>query len=95
MTEPKIDDENKAVGSIDAKVYWDYIRAGAGPVLLIASVLSTLVSQSLFHYSDIWLSEWFVIYQTNNIFDICFTALGLTEKMLEIRMRLLIKVKIS
>ena len=59
VKDQKIDEENKASGSINAKVYWDYIRAGAGPILLTFSVLSTLVSQGLFHYSDIWLSEWY------------------------------------
>ncbi len=68
ITDQKIEEESKAVGSIDAKVYWNYIRAGAGPILLILSVASTLISQSLFHYSDIWLSEWFVDSLTFNYF---------------------------
>lgn len=59
VSEPKLEDERKAVGSIDAKVYWDYFRAGAGPVLLSLTLMSTLVCQALFHYSDIWLSDWY------------------------------------
>ncbi|CAG2163513.1 unnamed protein product [Oppiella nova] len=58
VSAPKLEDETKASGSIDAKVYADYIRAGAGPVLLTMAILSTLISQGLFHYSDIWLSDW-------------------------------------
>ncbi|CAG2120218.1 unnamed protein product, partial [Medioppia subpectinata] len=58
FTDQKVDEETKAMGGINARVYWDYIKAGAGPVLLTFSLASTLVSQGLQHYSDVWLSEW-------------------------------------
>ncbi|XP_054158234.1 ATP-binding cassette sub-family C member 4-like, partial [Oppia nitens] len=57
-TDEKIAEENKAQGSINSRVYWEYIRSGAGPVLLIVGITSTLLSQVLQHYSDYWLSEW-------------------------------------
>ena len=56
--EPQPEAETKASGSISARVYWDYVRAGAGPVLMSVALLATLVSQSLWHYCDWWLAEW-------------------------------------
>ncbi|XP_054158176.1 ATP-binding cassette sub-family C member 4-like [Oppia nitens] len=57
-TDEKIAEENKAQGTVRAGVYWEYIRSGAGPVLLIVGLLSAIVSQVLQNYSDYWLSEW-------------------------------------
>ncbi|CAG2163511.1 unnamed protein product, partial [Oppiella nova] len=58
VSDPKLEDESKATGAIDARVYWDFVRAGAGPFLMIMMLLSTFISQGLFHYSDIWLTDW-------------------------------------
>lgn len=55
---PKILAESKVIGTVSSDVYWEYFRSGAGPVLLTAGIVSTIVSQSLFNYSDIWLSKW-------------------------------------
>ncbi|XP_054158179.1 ATP-binding cassette sub-family C member 4-like, partial [Oppia nitens] len=65
-SDEKIDDELKASGSVDFRIYWEYIRSGAGPVLLLIGLISTLVSQGLENYTDIWLSEW-INRDTNNI----------------------------
>ena len=59
MIDPKIDSEKKSVGSISAGIYWSYIRAGAGPILMSSVLISTLVSQFIFHYNGIWLSQWY------------------------------------
>lgn len=56
--EPQIEEEEKQVGAINAQVYYNYITSGSGPVLLTMMILSTLVSQAIFHYNDIYLSEW-------------------------------------
>ncbi|XP_054158180.1 ATP-binding cassette sub-family C member 4-like [Oppia nitens] len=67
-SDEKIDDELKARGSVDARIYWEYIRSGAGPALLIIGLISTLLSQGLENYTDIWLSEW-INRDTNNVAD--------------------------
>lgn len=56
--EPKIAEEEKSQGQINSKVYVNYVKAGSGTFLMVAMVVSTLVSQTLFHYTDIWLSDW-------------------------------------
>lgn len=44
--------------SIDSKVYLAYIKAGAGPCLLLFMAFWTLLSQTLLHGSDYFLSKW-------------------------------------
>ncbi|XP_027205501.2 ATP-binding cassette subfamily C member 4-like [Dermatophagoides pteronyssinus] len=56
--EPAILDEEKTKGSISSKIYWQYIRAGSGPILMTSMILSTIISQILFHYTDVWLADW-------------------------------------
>ncbi|CAG2181686.1 unnamed protein product, partial [Oppiella nova] len=56
--EPKIQEETREVGSIGGHVYYEYVKAGAGPLLFTITLFSTLVSQGIFHYSDLWLTEW-------------------------------------
>ncbi|CAG2168420.1 unnamed protein product, partial [Oppiella nova] len=56
--DPKIQDENRELGSISGRVYWKYIRAGAGPLLFSVTLFFTLVSQAIFHGSDYYLTEW-------------------------------------
>ena len=46
-------------GPIKGRVYWEFIRAGAGPFLATFTMLSTVVSQVLFHGSDFWLTQWY------------------------------------
>ncbi|CAG2119930.1 unnamed protein product, partial [Medioppia subpectinata] len=55
---PHIQDEQQKVGSIEGRVYWEYIRAGAGIILGTLTILSTCISQVLFHASDLWLMQW-------------------------------------
>ncbi|XP_054162187.1 ATP-binding cassette sub-family C member 4-like [Oppia nitens] len=55
---PQVQDEQRIQGSIGAGVYWAYIKAGSGPILGFITILSTLVSQALFHASDLWLMKW-------------------------------------
>ncbi|XP_054158178.1 ATP-binding cassette sub-family C member 4-like, partial [Oppia nitens] len=57
-SDEKLADELKASGSVDARIYWEYIRSGAGSLLLVIGLISTLLAQGLENYSDIWLSEW-------------------------------------
>ncbi|CAG2184336.1 unnamed protein product, partial [Oppiella nova] len=56
--EQKLVDESKATGTIKGRVLWDYVASGAGPVLLTLAIGSTLAYQGLFHYTDIWLTDW-------------------------------------
>jgi len=56
--EPRIQADNREVGSIGRHVYYEYVKAGAGPVLFTITLFSTLVSQGLIHYSDLWLTKW-------------------------------------
>ena len=56
--EPQIAEEEKGSGSISAKIYVQYVKAGSGTFLMLAMILSTLISQAMFHYTDIWLSNW-------------------------------------
>jgi len=56
--EPAIEDEEKESGSINAKLYWIYFRSGAGPIFLLTVIFSTIISQAIFHASDLFLAEW-------------------------------------
>ncbi|CAG2164889.1 unnamed protein product, partial [Oppiella nova] len=55
---PKIMDEHRESGSIKGHVYWEYIKAGAGPLLITMTILSTILSQAMFNGSDLWLAHW-------------------------------------
>ncbi|XP_054158540.1 ATP-binding cassette sub-family C member 4-like [Oppia nitens] len=56
--EPEVKAESKMIGSVDSTIYWDYIKAGAGPVLMTITFLMILLSQSLYQGSDYWMSYW-------------------------------------
>ncbi|CAG2162291.1 unnamed protein product [Oppiella nova] len=56
--EPKLKQETKMIGSIESSVYWDYVKAGAGPILIFVSFVSILISQILYQGSDFWLTIW-------------------------------------
>jgi ATP-binding cassette subfamily C (CFTR/MRP) protein 4 len=62
--EQKVKSETKMTGSVETSVYWDYTKAGAGPMLFIVTVLSTIIVQVLYQGGDIWLTQWFVPYIT-------------------------------
>ncbi|KAI1287364.1 ATP-binding cassette sub-family C member 4 [Halotydeus destructor] len=56
--QPVIEDEVKAMGSVTGKVYWDYIRAGAGTLMFIVMILASLASQLFYHGTDLYLTSW-------------------------------------
>ncbi|XP_054166167.1 ATP-binding cassette sub-family C member 4-like [Oppia nitens] len=66
LDNPQIKAENKIVGSLDSTIYWDYIKAGAGPMLMSTTVLMVLLSQTLYQGSDYWLSYWTNNNETND-----------------------------
>ncbi|CAG2176978.1 unnamed protein product, partial [Oppiella nova] len=49
--EPRIQEENREVGSIGGHIYYEYFTAGAGPILFTITLLSTLISQAMVVYS--------------------------------------------
>jgi len=55
---PQIAEEEKELGSVKSKIYWDYCRAGAGPLFLTLTLFSTLLSQFTYHASDWFLTLW-------------------------------------
>jgi ATP-binding cassette subfamily C (CFTR/MRP) protein 4 len=56
--EPRIQAEKREVGAIGRHVYYEYVKAGAGPILFTITVISALVPQGTLHYSDLWLTKW-------------------------------------
>ncbi|CAG2115624.1 unnamed protein product, partial [Medioppia subpectinata] len=56
--EPKVKEETKEIGSISGGVYCEYIKAGAGPILMTVTLVSMVVSQCLYQGSDYWLTQW-------------------------------------
>lgn len=54
----KLNEEVAQVGSLDAHVYGQYIKASGAPLLWIIMIVFTLASQSLFHGTDIFLTYW-------------------------------------
>ncbi|CAG2111625.1 unnamed protein product [Medioppia subpectinata] len=58
VKEQFIPEDYSAKGSVNMRVYWYYMRAGAGPLLLLAIILSAIVSQTITSYSDIYVSQW-------------------------------------
>ncbi|CAG2180591.1 unnamed protein product, partial [Oppiella nova] len=60
-SEPKdqfIADEYRHKGSVEGKVYWHYIRAGGGPLLISVILFTTIIYYFLDTYIDIYLSIW-------------------------------------
>lgn len=45
-------------GSISGRIYLEYIKAGAGPLLLISMIIASVISQSIFNGVDIFITEW-------------------------------------
>ena len=56
--DPVVDEEDKGKGSISGRIYVQYVKAGSGTFLMIAMLLSTFISQFMFHFTDVWLSNW-------------------------------------
>lgn len=55
-----VDDENENTGDIDRKVYFNYFKSNSGWLLILLTLLSTLLTQTLFHLTDYWLTLWYV-----------------------------------
>lgn len=51
-------EETMAIGSVGSKVYWEYFRSGASIYFLFFVLLITAASQTVYNYTDYWLSEW-------------------------------------
>ncbi|KAH9402637.1 Multidrug resistance-associated protein 4 [Tyrophagus putrescentiae] len=51
-------EETMQRGAISGRTYLEYIKAGAGPLLLLTMILSSVVSQVLFNGVDIFITEW-------------------------------------
>lgn len=54
----KLEEEQFQRGSIKWRIYKEYIKAGAGPILLITTTMFTVLSQAIFSGSDIFLTYW-------------------------------------
>lgn len=50
--------ETSTTGSVQPRVYWVYIRAGAGILLLTLLISSNIATQFLFNSSDYYLALW-------------------------------------
>ncbi|CAG2121572.1 unnamed protein product, partial [Medioppia subpectinata] len=50
--------ELKIIGSVESTVYMEYIKAGAGPLLVILTILFLIASQVLYQGSVYWLNLW-------------------------------------
>ena len=68
----ELEEESFQRGAIKGRIYWEYIRAGSGPFLLLFFTLLMIISQSLYHGSDIFLTYWFVgLFVAAQSFQLC------------------------
>ncbi|XP_064455602.1 ATP-binding cassette sub-family C member 4-like [Ornithodoros turicata] len=51
-------EESRSTGSVKGHVYWNYMRAGAGSVLMPLLFVSSVLAQAIFNGSDFWLTDW-------------------------------------
>ncbi len=51
-------DEAQSGESTSSRIYWIYLKSGAGLLLLPILLCSNLITQTLFTGSDYWLSQW-------------------------------------
>uniref|UniRef100_A0A1E1XAH8 Putative abc transporter n=1 Tax=Amblyomma aureolatum TaxID=187763 RepID=A0A1E1XAH8_9ACAR len=51
-------EESRSTGSVKGRVYWSYMRAGAGPFLMPLLFVSSILAQAIFNGSDFWLTYW-------------------------------------
>ena len=56
----QVEEEQFQRGSIKGRIYCEYIKAGAGPLMFISMLIFTIVSQTIFNGSDIFLTLWLV-----------------------------------
>ncbi|CAG2104061.1 unnamed protein product, partial [Medioppia subpectinata] len=52
MIEPKICDEKREIGSIEGRVYWEYIKAGAGPLLFSLTFMTEKFQEKTYQQID-------------------------------------------
>ena len=50
--------EKIAGGAVNKMVFWDYFKSGGSYILIMFVVFTTLTSQALYHYTDLWLAAW-------------------------------------
>ncbi|PFX21725.1 Multidrug resistance-associated protein 4 [Stylophora pistillata] len=48
--------EDRAIGTVSSKLYWDYFRSGIHPFLIIGVVFLCLIAQASMVAPDVWLS---------------------------------------
>lgn len=56
--EQKIEEEQIQRGALKSRVYFEYIQSGGGPIIWTSMIALTLISQTVFHGSDIFLTSW-------------------------------------
>ncbi|XP_075538961.1 ATP-binding cassette subfamily C member 4-like isoform X1 [Dermacentor variabilis] len=56
--QPAESEEARSTGSVKGHVYWSYMRAGAGPLLMPLLFVSSVLAQAIFNGSDFWLTYW-------------------------------------
>lgn len=54
----KIEEEQFKQGSINAKTYKEYLKAGSSWFLIIITIVATILSQGMFNGSDLFLTYW-------------------------------------
>ncbi|EEC08526.1 ABC transporter, putative, partial [Ixodes scapularis] len=54
--QPSEVEESRSTGSVQGRVYWSYMRAGAGPILMPLLFVSSILAQAIFNGSDFWLT---------------------------------------
>ncbi|CAG2117279.1 unnamed protein product, partial [Medioppia subpectinata] len=65
--EQEVKAEHKMIGSVETNVYMEYIKAGAGTLLVILTILFLIGSQVFNQGSIYWLSLWTNHMRTNNV----------------------------
>ncbi|XP_015771345.1 PREDICTED: multidrug resistance-associated protein 4-like [Acropora digitifera] len=53
----EIPEEDRVIGNLSFRLYWDYFRSGLHPVLLIGLIVLSLLIQPALIFPDIWLSH--------------------------------------
>src|SRR5699024_10062280 len=54
----QVKEELAQQGSLDAVVYGKYIKSSGAPLLWLVMILFTVTSQTLFHGTDLFLTQW-------------------------------------
>ena len=54
----QVEEEQFQRGSIKGRIYCEYIKAGAGPIMFISMIVFTIISQTIFNGVDIFITLW-------------------------------------